>query len=430
MSDFTVAKYRLYPFHDQELELLRQLEEARFLWNYALEQRLEARNKDHKALSVNEQKRSLTQWREHDAAGVGSLLCHVAQDVLQRLDDAFSARTSRVLKNRKAGRVHFKREGEMVSLTYPDGDGSAAVVDGRNGTKRLHLAKLADIPIKLHRPLPIGKLGPVTVKREGAAWFVELCYRLDTPAEPSGLPQAPIGIDLGLKAVVALSDGTTVAPLQAYRSGQKRLRRAQKKLSRMVKGSHNWWGQVERVQRCHTKVRHQRNDFNHKLTTRIVHDHDLVAFENLNVSAMVRNGHLSKSISDVGWSQITTFTAYKERRRSGRCVLVNARGTTQECSRCGTIPSVPLTLGDRVYTCATCGMVEDRDVNAARNILSRSRAIVGEGIPEVTPAERRRTSAKTRKGRKQVRSLRQEPQLGIAMPSGGPSGPSLEGGNV
>ncbi len=423
--DNTVVKYRLYPFKSQELELFGVLETLREVHNELLERRINSWKWKHVSLNGASQRADLARWNVQDRRGVGRLYSHVVQAEADRMDLAYASFFRRVANGAKAGFPKFKREGELTSFTYPDGNVSAQIVDGRNGTKRLHLAKLGEIPVKVHRKLPNGKLGPVTVKREGSEWYVVLTYKVSAAPLPRGVPQTPIGADLGLKAVVALSDGTTVAPLQAYRHGQNRLRRAQKKLSRMVKGSENWKDQVKRVQKCHAKVRRQRSDFNHKLTTDLVSKHDLVAFENLNVSAMVRNGHLSKSISDVAWTQIVQQVEYKEKHRSGRCVKVDARGTTQDCSRCGGHPSIPLGLSVRIYHCEYCGMVEDRDVNAARNVLSRSYAIVGEGIPEVTPVERKQRG-RARKSAIGSTSPKQEPPCAMVAPFEGPSGPSTE----
>jgi putative transposase len=421
---FDVRKFRLAPFPDQERELLRQLDELRFLWNHALQARIDAHKRGEKSVGFVDQEKALTRWRAFDKDGIGRVYSHVAQDLLARLDDAYKHFFRRVRNGEQAGFPRFKRE--VTSLTYPDGNGSADIVDGRNGTKRLHLSKLADIPIVVHRNIPDGKLKTVTVEREGDRWFAVLVYEtnVEIPAAV-GPPTSPIGVDVGLHSVAALSDGTLIEAPKFYRSGQKRLRRAQKKLCRKQKGSRNWHKQAARVRNLHFKVANQRRDFNHKFTTDLVRQHDLVAFEALSIRSMVRNGHLSKSIADASWGQLRLMSKYKEARRSGRYIEVDAKGTTQECSNCHAAPETPLTLSDRVRSCPKCGLVLDRDINAARNILSRSLGKVSEDIGKLTPVET--APPPSRKGRRAWSRKQEPPSLGIETPTVGPSGPTFGG---
>src|SRR5208283_1081827 len=232
------VKYRLYPFPSQERELLWQMNELRQLWNYALERRADSWTTDHKSLSYVDQCRDLARWRSYDKHGLGTIYGHVAQAELARLEDAFKAFFRHVKNGEKGG--YPKRKREVTSLTYPDGNGSASIVNGRNGTKRLHLSMLADIPIKIHRTVPNGKLKTVTVEREGDRWFAVLTYLVEPFAPPTEPPTTPIGVDVGLHSLAALSDGTLVEAPQFYRHDELLLKRAQRKLSRKKKGSCNY----------------------------------------------------------------------------------------------------------------------------------------------------------------------------------------------
>jgi putative transposase len=398
-------KYRLYPFRNQERELLRQQDELRFLWNYALEQRIDAWRLEKRSISYVDQNHSLTRWRNYDKGGLGRVYSHVAQDTLQRLDDAFKHFFRRCKSGEKPGYPRFKHE--VTSLTYPDAyNGSAAIIEGRGGTKRLHLSKIGDIPIEVHREPTEGTVKTCTVERDGYRWFAVLTYEVPDPAPPPAMPpENPVGIDLGLTSLATLSTGEKVEPPKFLRKAEKRLKVAQRDLSRKVKGSVNWHEQKVRVQRCHAKVRDQRGDFAHKLTTGWANQYDLIAFEDMDLHGLTRT-RMAKSILDAGWGMLRQMSGYKQRNRSHHYVEVPTKDTTQSCSQCGK-PAVPhLELSDREFRSTACSHVMDRDINAAKNVVARALAIVGRGTPESTPVET--GPPPPRKGRR-VRSKKQEP---------------------
>jgi putative transposase len=398
-------KYRLYPFPNQERELLRQFEELCYLWNYALEERIDAWRIERRSVSYVDQCRGLAKWRAYDKEGLGRVYGHVAQETLARLDDAFKHFFRRVKTGEKPGFPRFKRE--ITSMCYPDSDASHAIVPGRNGTWRLHLSKVGDIPIEVHREPTKGKVKTCTVKREGNRWYAILNVEVADPAPPpAGPPERPVGVDLGLTHLATLSTGEVVEAPHFLRRAEVQIKRQQRKLSRKVKGSANWHKQRVRVARCYAKVRDRRRDYAHKLTTGWANTYDLIAFEDMDLRVHME-GRFSKAIADAGWGMLREMCKYKEIRRSGRYVEVPTKGTTQTCSKCGRLADPPLTLKDRTYACP-CGLHLDRDLNAARNILARALAIVPVGNGELTPVEI--GPPPHRKGRR-VRSKKQEPPL-------------------
>ena len=403
------CKYRLYPFRGQERELLRQQEELRFLWNYALERRREAWRKERRSLSYVDQCRDLARWRAYDTEGIGRVYGHVAQEALARLHDSFQHFFRRVRAGDRPGFPRFKRE--VLSMCYPDSNGSGAIVPGRNGTWRLHLARVGDLPIEVHRAPPEGRVKTCTVKREGDRWYAVLVYEVADPAPPAtGVPVAPVGVDLGLTHLAALSTGEVVEPPRFLIRAEQRLRRAQRVVSRRRKGSHRREKAKVRLARCHAKVRDQRRDFAHQLTSSWARRHDLIAFEDLDVRGHLR-GTFRKQTADAGWGMLRRMAEYKEARRSGRYVEVPTKGTTQTCSGCGRLHDPPLTLSDRTYECP-CGLRMDRDLNAARNILARALRAVPGGTGEPTPVET--GPPPPRKGRR-VRSKKQEPPRAVGV---------------
>ncbi|MHB1813154.1 MAG: RNA-guided endonuclease InsQ/TnpB family protein, partial [Thermoplasmataceae archaeon] len=145
------------------------------------------------------------------------------------------------------------------------------------------------------------------------------------------------------------------------------------------------------------KIERQRDDFSHKTSNNLVRDHDLIVFEDLNITGMVKNHHLAKSIADAGWNKIIRYTTYRAESAGKMVILVDPKQTSQECSQCGNIKK-DLKLSDRIYHCNVCGLTIDRDLNAAINVLRRGMQSleeneeketehVGRGTPEVTPVE-------------------------------------------
>ena len=410
-------KYRLYPFKNQERELLRQLEDLRFLWNYALEQRIDAWKLAKKHIGYVDQCRSLARWRAYDEGGVGKVYGHVAQETLARLDDAFKAFFRRV-KERKAGksvpRLGYPRfKADTTSLTYPDANGSAVIVPGREGTRRLHLAMLGDIPIEVHRAPPEGRVKTCTVEREGDRWYAILTFETPDPAPPPTIPpEKPVGIDLGLTALATLSTGEKVEPPKFLRKAEKRLKWLDREVARKVRGSCNREKAKIRRARYHAKVRDQRRDFAHKLTTGWAESYDLIGFEDMDLRPHML-GKFPKSTADAGWGMLRQYSEYKQRNRSQRYVEVATKDTTQTCHQCGKLAIPRLELSDREFRSNACSHVMDRDINAAKNVVARALAIVGRGTPESTPVEP--GPPPPRKGRR-VRSKKQEPPcaMGVA----------------
>lgn len=179
----------------------------------------------------------------------------------------------------------------------------------------------------------------------------------------------PVGIDVGILNLAALSDGTTQKAPRHYRKREKRLAREQRSLSRKEKGSNNRRKQASKVAKTYRKIVRKRRDLLHKLSRSIVEKHDLIIVEDLKITNMVKNRHLAKSIADASWGTFISILFYKAEEAGGRVIKVDPRHTSQVCSRCGN--KVSKKLSTRIHRCPHCGLIMDRDVNAAINILGR-----------------------------------------------------------
>jgi len=176
-------------------------------------------------------------------------------------------------------------------------------------------------------------------------------------------------MDMGLKDFVVLSDGTKYPALKVLSKYERRLKHAYKIFSSKEQGSQNWDKAKLEVARIHEKIKNTREDFLHKLTKEISENQaDLFVVETLNISGMLKNHHLAKSISDSGWYQFKTFLKYKAERLGKKVIEIGMfEPSSKTCSVCG-YKNVDLKLSDREWICPECGTVHDRDINAAVNI--------------------------------------------------------------
>ena len=386
-------KFRLYPSAGQEKLLIQQLNLCRELYNAFLEQRILA-YKTEKRINYNYQQDQIPELKS-SFPEFKDIHSQVLQDVAHRVDKAYDNFFRRIREKNngsriKAGFPRFKSGERYNSITYPQS--GFRILD--NG--HVWLSRIGEVRMFVHRRTD-GVLKTLSVKRDRVGdWFMTITvdmqtgYSADVRAGNIDRPcpdfTIPIGIDLGLKAIITTSDGVQADPPKLLRESEEKLERAQKDLSRKMKGSGNRTRARKKVAKIHRKIERQRNDFSHKLSNALVKEHDLIVFENLNIAGMVKNHHLAKSIADAAWDKIVQYTGYKAESAGAFVVLVAPRHTSRECSRCGNIKE-DLELSDRIYHCNACGLTMDRDLNAAINIRNRGIAKVGRGTPEVTPVE-------------------------------------------
>ncbi|HEY9842400.1 MAG TPA: transposase, partial [Candidatus Obscuribacterales bacterium] len=322
-------RYRLYPTKAQEQALEQQLREACSLYNAALQERKDAWK--HAGISIRylDQAAQLKAIRAEGLNGLANFSC--AQDILRRVDKAYQAFFRRLKRGEKPGYPRFKPHQRFDSLTFPAyGDGIRLLPSGKGGGK-LRVQGVGALKVKLHRPVE-GQIKTVTLKREAGKWYVcfsviAASYRL----KPSPLA---VGLDVGLESFAVLSDGTIIANPRQHRKAQARLRRAQRKVARRKKGSQGRKKAVRELQAAHAHVRHQRQNFHHRLSHRLVQHYGILAIEELNIQGLA-GGMLAKSVHDAGWSGFFSKLTYKA-ESAGRLLLrVNPRGTSQRCSGCG-----------------------------------------------------------------------------------------------
>jgi putative transposase len=354
--------YRLYPTDAQASAAQGQLALTCELYNACLEERREAYCREGKSLSYYDQANQLKDLRRI-RPDVGLLNFSMLQATCRRVQRSFDSFFRRVKAGEIPGYPRFRSARRWDSITFPRYGDGCKVVAGR-----LYLQGIGRIKVKLHRPIE-GTIKTVALKRSCGNWYVVFSCDLgsDTqrvPAEPSTAPS--VGIDLGLKAFLVTSEGKQVAPPKLYRAAQAHLRRAARRVARRKKGSTRRKKAVKVLAKVHRHVANQRRDFHHKTARGLVQAYGLIAHEALNVRGIART-RLAKSTHDASWAAFLAILAHKAEEAGVIRIAVNPRNTTQSCSGCGALPSVRLTLADRVHVCS-CGLTLDRDENAARNI--------------------------------------------------------------
>ncbi|RSM73240.1 transposase [Actinoplanes sp. ATCC 53533] len=363
-----VFKYRFYPTDTQAVELSRTFGCVRKVYNLALAARTEAWTLRQERVTYNATSALLTGWKKtEELAFLNEVSCVPLQQGLRHLQAAFTnffAKRSRYPRFKSKKRSRRSAEYTNSAFRYRDG--------------RLTLAKMTEpLDIVWSRPLPEGASpSTVTVSRDSAdRWFVSL---LCNDVIPETTATGAVGIDAGLAHLFTLSTGEKMANPQHERADRARLARAQRNLARKEKGSDNRAKARLKVARIHTRIADRRRDHLHKLTTRLVRDNQTIVIEDLTVRNMVKNHTLARAISDAAWRQFRTMLKYKAEWH-GRDVVTVDRWfpSSKLCSACGAqAEKMPLNI--RQWTCR-CGVVHDRDVNAARNILAEGLSVIACG---------------------------------------------------
>jgi putative transposase len=282
------------------------------------------------------------------------------QNVVLRVELAFKAFFRRVKSGETPGYPRFKGRGRYDSITYPQ---SGFGVD----SGKLHLSKIGDIKIKLHRPIE-GKIKTCTIRRVPTGkWFACFSVDMGEVVLPSWKGGSIVGIDVGLESFATLSNGEKIANPRFFREEESELARVQRKLSKAPKGTPERKKALKVVQRIHERIANRRTDFANKVSCQLVDRYGVIVFEDLNIKGMMQNHRLAKSIGDVAWNILVKATESKAAYAGSKVVLVDPRNTSQMCSRCGLI--VKKDLSERVHSCPECGLSMDRDLNAAINIL-------------------------------------------------------------
>lgn len=363
-------RYRLYPTKSQQQTLLRWFDLTRMLYNCALEERKYFYKKYKKSLSFEDQCKLLPEVKDL-LPEFKNVYAQVLQNTLQKLKKSFDNFFRRVKSGGTSGYPRFKSRKDNQSITFPQL--GFKVKDSKKNWTTVCISKIGHIQMRMHRDIE-GKIKTCTIKYIKATdeWYVS--FACEAPKISLLKTGKEIGIDLGLKQFITTSDNEIINSNKYYKNSLDKLRKISKKFSEDNKENNHI-----KLAKLHRKLRNQRDDQLHKISKKLVDNYDLICLENLDIQGMITQNAednspsaFNRSIHDVSWYKLSQYISYKAANADKKCILVEATGTTQECSRCGQY--VPKDIKERWHYCEHCGLSLGRDHNAAINILERGRS--------------------------------------------------------
>lgn len=345
-------KYRIYPNKKQESLLTQTFGCVRKLWNY----NVDIFNKQEKPLTSTELRKEFVFMR-----GVSAAAIQQKELDFKLFKNSFFSKSIK----KKLGRPNFKSKDNNQSFRLPNQKFYIK-------ENKIQLERVGKVKITLDREIPTNsKLMSVTISRDKVnKYFASIL--VEQEIEPKTKTGAIIGIDVGLNSFLVGSDGLVVENPRFYRESQAELTRVQRRLSKKKSGSNRRKKAKLKVARVHSRVVNKRKDFSHKLSTTLVSTYDVIAIEGLNISGMLKNHKLAKSISDASWSEFNKQLEYKCLWYGKKLIKVDRFfASSKICNNCG-FKNKDLILEDRQWTCPSCLVSLDRDLNASKNILDEA----------------------------------------------------------
>ncbi len=319
---------------------------------------------------------ALAEWKQH-LDETGKYLHIYEQD--KRYNKTTYPNVPAVVTDQVMKRLHrgltrffiFRKRGDACGFPRFKGANQWHSIEFRDATnylkdKRFHAGKQCGGPIRtvVHRPLE-GKFKFARIIKRPSGWYLQCICDVDT--QPLPAIGSVIGLDVGITSFLADSDGHLIENPQHLKAELKNLAHSQRILCRRQKGSHRRKKQVHVVARRHERIANRRKDFLHKTAHQYVQQYGTIYIEDLNIAGMMRNHRLARAIVDASWSAFRLILEGKAERAGRRVIAVAPQYTSQKCSECGAY--VEKSLSVRTHVCPFCGLIEDRDINAARNIL-------------------------------------------------------------
>jgi len=351
-------KYRIYPTEDQKMQLVSFFGSCRFIYNLGLETKIQAWISAKKNYTWIDLANQMKELKDTDANWLHEAPMQSLQMSLRNLDKSY------VKFFKGGGFPKFKNKHSKQSVQFPQD----VKINFNNST--IHIPKIKNVSIHFHRKFE-GKIRTVTVSKTTTnKYFVSILVdnQVDLPTKKKVKDKTSVGIDLGIKTLAVLSDGTIFENKKWFREAKQNLCIQQRSLDRKkkIKGS-NYEKQRLVVAKIHERIKNQREDYLHKISSSIIKNYDTIMLEDLDIKGMLQNHNLSLSISDMGWNKFNQMLEYKAKWYGKNIIRIGRfEPSSKCCSSCGII-NKSLTLKDRVWTCK-CGETHDRDINAAINI--------------------------------------------------------------
>lgn len=352
-------KYRLCPNKSQQVQLAKTFGCVRYYWNDLVNSfnSYDKENNPIPSYKTSTEIRQDLKWMKEVSAAA----------LQQKYRDFYQTKSQYFNKDRniKLGRMSFKRKGYRDSFRLPNQ--KFKILDDR-----IKLERIGNVKMIIDRDIPSkAKILSVTVsKTSSGQYFASVNFEINKKSKTK-TNYENIGIDLGLSSIITLSNGIQFVNPKKFRENQSRLRTAQKHLSRKKKGSNRWNKQRIKVAKIHQKIVSQRDWYLHNISKWIVENFNEIGMEDLNVKGMIQNRKLSKSISDTSMSKLKFMIDYKQQEYNKQVKLLGRfERSTKECNVCDNVQDMK--LSDRIFECNNCGLVMNRDHQAALVIKKKT----------------------------------------------------------
>lgn len=369
-----IATIRLYPTPRQSAALEHNLHITRQLYNALLFQRIDAWRTRRRAISSKEQYAQITELRSADPR-FAAIYRESEDAVLRRLDLAFAAFFRRVKRGETPGFPRYRSARRWRQLQFPHGE-RALKFDAAQ--KRIGIPGIGSVPLRRGRAVPT--FGRAWLVKKNGRWYAQ--FECEVAPQPLPASLAAVGLDRGVRVLLATSDGEHVANPRFIERSRRKIERLQRIVAKRLCGGRNRARAVRQLARAHERIASQRRDYAHKVAAKIIADYGAIVLEDLRVSNMTRSAKgtldapgrnvrakagLNRAILDAGFGLIRQLIVEKAERAVREVVLVDARYTSQECSRCHVIDG--RARRGATFHCASCDFSCDADVNAAGTIL-------------------------------------------------------------
>lgn len=353
-------QYRLYPTYAQHQKLWQHANKLNWLYNYFLNQKIEAYKTEKKSISKYTQQGELVKLKENDPI-LAEIHSQVLQQVAIRLDRAYQAFFRRLKNKEVAGFPKFRSCKDFFGICYPQS--GFTIEDGVLSTRVYGKIKFIQ-----HRKLQ-GNVKQTLITNKNNKWFLNI---ITDYIKENEKPKGKVGIDIGLKHLVVATDGTKIKNNTHAKHFDKQIAKVQSKRDKKQKGSNRWIFLNNVIRRLYDAKTRKLNDFQHKASRRLAQTYDTIFAEDLSIKSMSEGNwtSLNKSIRNAKLAQFLSFLGYKVYQ----LILVNPKNTSKMCNNCGKIHT-DLKLSDRIIECS-CGITYDRDENAAKNVLCLGQTIL------------------------------------------------------